>query len=78
MFLEQLRLRRTGGGQWQTLSLPPDDPTPFERWVELARGGQPDGENVRAALDLSALAEAANLSAASGRPVRPDDTRKRG
>jgi 1,5-anhydro-D-fructose reductase (1,5-anhydro-D-mannitol-forming) len=75
---EQLRLRRTGGGQWQTLSLPPDDPTPFERWVELARRGQPDGENVRAALDLSALAEAANLSAASGRPVRPDDTRERG
>jgi hypothetical protein len=46
--------------------------------VELARRGQPDRDNVRAALDLSALAEAANLSAASGRPVRLGDTRERG
>ncbi|WP_207955796.1 hypothetical protein [Rubrobacter marinus] len=41
------------------------------RWVDLASRGETDGENVRAALNLSALAEAANLSAAEGRPVRP-------
>ena len=44
--------------------------------VDLAARGETNGENVRAALDLSALAEAANRSAAEDRPVRPESLRK--
>jgi hypothetical protein len=43
---------------------------PFERWVDLSSAGRADPENVRASFELSALAEAANLSAREGRPVR--------
>ncbi|AHY47128.1 putative dehydrogenase-related protein [Rubrobacter radiotolerans] len=63
-----LSVRRTGADS-RRLDLPPDGPTPFERWVELASKGEPDRENVHAALALSALAEAANTSAREGRPV---------
>lgn len=71
---KRLQLQRTGVGRWQTLDMPPDGPSPFERWVDLARRGNPDPENIRTALNLSILAEAANLSAATGRAVRTGDT----
>jgi hypothetical protein len=38
--------------------------------VDLSSAGRTDPENVRAALELSALAEAGNLSAHEERPVR--------
>ncbi len=41
----------------------PDGRSPFEWWLDLYSTGTTDPENVRAALELSALAEAANLSA---------------
>jgi hypothetical protein len=53
--------------------VPADGGSPFGRWVELSSAGRTDPENVRAALELSALAEAANLSAHEGRPVRPGE-----
>jgi 1,5-anhydro-D-fructose reductase (1,5-anhydro-D-mannitol-forming) len=50
--------------------VPADGGSSFERWVELSTVGRTDPENVRAALELSALVEAANLSAHEWRPVR--------
>ena len=44
--------------------------------MALSSGGKTDPENVRAALDLSALAEAANISAREKHPVRPGDLRQ--
>ena len=70
-----LRLRSANTAEWSSVALPADGATPFERWVEAASRGRIDPENVRAALGLSALAEAANLSAAEERPVRPDEAR---
>jgi 1,5-anhydro-D-fructose reductase (1,5-anhydro-D-mannitol-forming) len=55
--------------------VPADGGSPFGRWVELSTEGKTDAKNVRAALELSALAEAANLSAREGRPVRPSELR---
>ena len=76
---EGLRLRRTGAGSsWETQDTPSDGPSPFVRWVDLASRGETDPENVRAALDLSALAEAVECSASEGRAVRladPDEDR---
>ena len=70
-----LRLRSANTAEWSSVPLPADGATPFERWVEAASGGRTDPDNVRAALELSALADAANLSAAEGCPVRPDEAR---
>ncbi len=66
-----LRLRRVDAEQWEILKTPPDGPSPFERWVDRASRGEPYPENVQTALELSALAEAANLSAQRGHPVSP-------
>jgi predicted dehydrogenase len=70
-----LRTRRRGADRWSAVRVPADGPSPFGRWVDLSSGGRTDPENVRAALELSALAEAANLSALEGRPVRPSELR---
>lgn len=67
-----LRLRRAVAERWEGVETPPDGPSPFERWVDLASRAKPYPENVQAALELTALAEAANLSAQKGYPVRPD------
>jgi len=76
-----LRIRRPGAdggaGQWQEQTpLPADAPSPFAQWIERITTGERAPENQRLALDLSALAEAANRSAAEGRSVpvpRPRD-----
>lgn len=69
-----LRLRRSrdGAASWERRETPPDEPSPFSRWVDLASRDEPDPENVRSALALSALAEAAERSASEGRTVRLD------
>ena len=67
-----LRLRRAVAERWEGVETPPDGRSPFERWVDLASRAMPYPENVQAALELNALAEAANLSAQKGHPVRPD------
>ena len=59
--------------RWSTAKVSADGGSPFGRWVELSLAGRTDPENVRAALELSALAEAANLSAHEGRPVPPGE-----
>jgi 1,5-anhydro-D-fructose reductase (1,5-anhydro-D-mannitol-forming) len=68
-----LRTRRWDAERWHAVRVPADGRSPFGRWVELSSAGRTDPENVRAALELSALAEAANLSAHEGRPVRPGE-----
>ena len=70
-----LRTRRQGAERWSSVPVPAAGRSPFERWVDLASAGKKDPENVRTALELSALAEAANLSAREGRPVRPAELR---
>lgn len=68
-----LRVRAEPGGSWQTVALPDDGPSPFRRWLGLLPGAAADVETLDAAVALSALAEAANRSAAEGRPVRVRD-----
>ena len=68
-----LRARRRNAERWRSIRVPADRGSPFGRWVELSSAGRTDPENVRAALELSALAESANLSAHEGRPVRPGE-----
>lgn len=63
--------RRRDAERWSAVRVPLDGASPFGRWVELSSRGETDPENVRAALELNALAEAANISASEGRPVRP-------
>jgi len=70
-----LRARRRDADRWSAVRVPADGASPFKRWVSLASGGRTNPENVRAAVELSALAEAANLSAHEGRPVRPGELR---
>ena len=71
-----LRTRRRGAERWSAVRVPADGGSSFGRWVALSSGGKTDPENVRAALDLSALAEAANISAREKHPVRPGDLRQ--
>ncbi len=68
-----LRTRRRGADRWSAARVPADGASPFGRWVDLSCGGRTDPQNVRASVELSALAEAANLSAREGRPVRPGE-----
>lgn len=61
-------------GEWSKRApLPPDGPSPFDQWIGQIQDGTRAPENVRLALDLSALAEAANRSAAEGRTVPISD-----
>ena len=71
-----LRSASTGKSGWEAVPLPPDSPSPFDQWVAHAAAGATMPENIRAALQLNALAEAANLSAMEARLVRPSSTRR--
>ena len=67
-----LRAANAEDARWEARDpLPPDVPSPFEQWVMHASTGATMPGNVRAALRLNALAEAANLSARTARSVRP-------
>src|SRR5215207_174454 len=67
-----LRLWRVDAERWETVETPSDGTSPFRRWVDLASPREPYPQNVQAALELNSLAEAANLSAQEGQPVRPE------
>jgi hypothetical protein len=67
-----IRAGRPVADRWEDLEIPPDGTSPFVRWVDLASRAEPDPDNLQAALELNALAEAAILSAHKGHPVRPD------
>ena len=70
-----LRTRHGDADRWSVVRVPAGGGTPFRRWVDLSSAGRTDPANVRAALELSALAEAANLSAHERRHVRPSELR---
>lgn len=64
--------RLDGGQEWVARETPPDGPMAFQQWVTHIQQGTKATENVRAAVDLTCLMEAANLSARSGQAVRLD------
>ncbi|GCE10436.1 Gfo/Idh/MocA family protein [Tengunoibacter tsumagoiensis] len=62
------------GERWhQQTELPAELPSAFQQWVQHIQQGTRATENIAAALDLTRLMEAANLSAQSNRPVRIED-----
>ncbi|MGI9252288.1 MAG: Gfo/Idh/MocA family protein [Thermomicrobiales bacterium] len=65
-----LRVRTAPGGAWEVVEVPEDGPIPFRQWLALLPGRVSDPENLAAAIDLSALAEAVAASAATMRAVR--------
>jgi 1,5-anhydro-D-fructose reductase (1,5-anhydro-D-mannitol-forming) len=68
---DHLTLRR--GRESDRIEITVPSRTPFQRWVESVQTGTPTTSNLTLALELSALTEAAGLSAASGRAVRLDE-----
>jgi len=75
----QLKTAKQGAGRndpWSTADLPPDQPSAFEQWVRHIEEGTTATENIQMALDLTALMEAATLSAVRGQPVRLDSLAK--
>jgi 1,5-anhydro-D-fructose reductase (1,5-anhydro-D-mannitol-forming) len=60
---ENKLLLRTGQDSWQDVSLPKDNPKAFDQWVKHIQEDTVAVENIALATDLSALMEAANLSA---------------
>ncbi len=71
-----LRAANAENARWEARTLPPDGPSPFDQWAAYASKGAAMPENVRAALKLDALAEAANLSAREARSIRPSPPRQ--
>lgn len=59
-------LQVSRGAGWETVALPDDLPGAFDQWVAHIGQGSRAMENIAAALDLTALMEAANAAAASG------------
>jgi 1,5-anhydro-D-fructose reductase (1,5-anhydro-D-mannitol-forming) len=55
--------------QWSPYPLPAELPSAFQQWIEHIKQGTTASENIQLATDLSALMEAANLSAASKQSV---------
>ncbi|MBE3559587.1 MAG: Gfo/Idh/MocA family oxidoreductase [Ktedonobacteraceae bacterium] len=76
---EKLQLRSAlpaagPGGQWQTFSdFPPDLPSAFQQWVTHIQQETTATENIRLAVELTMLMEAANLAARGGQKVRLDE-----
>jgi 1,5-anhydro-D-fructose reductase (1,5-anhydro-D-mannitol-forming) len=64
-----LLLRKASDSAWGEVEVPADVPSAFEQWVGHIQQGTTATENIQAALDLTKLMEAANLSAASGAKV---------
>ncbi len=71
-----LRTASAENARWEASPLPPDGPSPFDQWVAYAAAGATMPENVRAALQLNALTEAANLSAKDDNSIRPSPPRQ--
>lgn len=70
----QLRSSRRGGN-WETIEMPGNGPTPFEQWVAHIQQGTSAADNIEMAVDLTRLMEAANRSVREGRPVKLDELR---
>ncbi|HZB96938.1 MAG TPA: Gfo/Idh/MocA family oxidoreductase [Herpetosiphonaceae bacterium] len=72
LLVKSAKLGAERNAPWQAKQIPPDLPTAFEQWVAHIQQGTTATENIQAAVDLSALMEAANQSAESKCAVRLD------
>ena len=54
---------------WARVALPPAGERPIAQWLRRIRGGEPDVDNLRRAVDLTRLVVAANKAAESGTSV---------
>ena len=72
---DRLRLRTSArDAEWVVREpLPPDLPSPFAQWINHVQAGTTAPDNIAIAVDLGAIVEAANRSAAENRPVRLDE-----
>jgi predicted dehydrogenase len=69
----ELLLRRAGDSTWSAQQLPADLPDAFHQWTDHIANGTTASANIQAAVDLTALMEAANLSAAGKQAVKLAD-----
>lgn len=74
---DHIQIRSTapeiGGEEWHAIPIAAQNyPRAFDQWVEHIQQGTTADENIAMAVDLSALMEAANLSARNKQPVRLD------
>lgn len=70
ILLRSTRAGRPYDVKWSSWpNVPPDQPLAFQQWLTHIHQGNNATDNVRAAVELSMLMEAANLSAKSGRIV---------
>jgi 1,5-anhydro-D-fructose reductase (1,5-anhydro-D-mannitol-forming) len=66
----KLLLQRAGEKVWSEVALPADLPNAYNQWVGHVLNNTVASENVQLALELTALMDAANRSAASGAAVK--------
>jgi predicted dehydrogenase len=64
---------RRSDATWTDVPIPPSRPSPFEQWVRHIADGTEASENIALALDLTALADAADRSARTGVAVTIDE-----
>lgn len=69
----KLLLQKAGERTWGEVALPEDLPSAFDQWVGHIQQGTTATANIQAALDLTKLMEAANLSAARGTKIQIAD-----
>jgi predicted dehydrogenase len=69
--IRRARANRREPSAWEPVAdVPADAPSPFDQWVDQVERGEVNPDNLALALDLTRLAEASGVSAASGRVVR--------
>ncbi|QBD80411.1 Gfo/Idh/MocA family oxidoreductase [Ktedonosporobacter rubrisoli] len=69
-----VRSSKVEGTNWQERTdFPPDSPAAFQQWVAHIQQGTTADENIKMALDLTTLMEAANISAQNNQLVRLAD-----
>jgi 1,5-anhydro-D-fructose reductase (1,5-anhydro-D-mannitol-forming) len=66
----KLLLRTAKQDTWQEIVLPKENPNAFEQWVSHIQNNTVATENISLATDLSALMEAANISAKTNKAIR--------
>jgi len=65
-----LRVRSAGTDTWESLSVPPDEPDAFSRWVTHIQDGTRADDNLTRAIELTRLVSTANTAATTGTTVR--------